>query len=136
MKRITELNRRKEQILSELQAIDVELDELSAPYPSMRLMHATVRVDGEDEQTDGIFIRESADEYRRVGYTGLDAQRYCRGSSTFSSVVGLATVPAFEWYDFVKKYQRWSSCGGSHAHFSDMTDSAARLYAASIPVSD
>ena len=55
VKRITELNRRKEQILSELQAIDVELDELSAPNPSMCLMCATIRVDGEDDQTDGIF---------------------------------------------------------------------------------
>ena len=52
VKRITELNRRKEWILSELQAIDVELDELSAPNPSTCLMCATVRVDGEDDRVD------------------------------------------------------------------------------------
>ena len=64
VKRITELNRRKEQILSELQAIDVELDELSAPTPSISFMCATVRVGGEDDQTDGMFVCESIDEYR------------------------------------------------------------------------
>ena len=136
MNRITELNRRKEKILSELQAIDVELDELSASYPSMRLMRATVRVDGEEDQTDGIFVRESADEYRRLGYMGVGAKPYRRGSAIFSSVVGLVTVPAFEWYDFTKKYYRWSSEGGSRAYFSDMTDSVARLYVASTYVSD